>query len=51
MQGVLSPPDSPSFCKGGKEAIELARSNVPDSCCLTLMMPEVTGFGGVRGLA
>jgi signal transduction histidine kinase/CheY-like chemotaxis protein len=36
--------------RGGKEAIELARSRKPDLVLLDLMMPEVTGFDVVEAL-
>ncbi len=36
--------------RGGKEAIELAKSRKPDLVLLDLMMPEVTGFDVVEAL-
>jgi CheY-like chemotaxis protein len=35
---------------GGREAIDLARQEVPDVIVLDLMMPEVTGFDVVQAL-
>jgi PAS domain S-box-containing protein len=36
---------------GGREAIDLARQEVPDVIVLDLMMPEVTGFDVVQALS
>ena len=51
LQGVLEPAGfAVILASGGKEAIELARSNPPDLMLLDLMMPEVTGFDVVEAL-
>ncbi len=51
LQGVLEPAGfAVILAKGGKEAIELARSRLPDLVLLDLMMPEVTGFDVVEAL-
>jgi signal transduction histidine kinase/CheY-like chemotaxis protein len=51
LQGVLEPAGfAVIIAKGGKEAIELARSKLPDLVLLDLMMPEVTGFDVVEAL-
>ena len=51
LQGVLEPAGfAVVLASGGKEAIELARSNPPDLVLLDLMMPEVTGFDVVEAL-
>jgi len=51
LQGVLEPAGfGVVLASGGKEAIELARSNPPDLVLLDLMMPDVTGFDVVEAL-
>jgi CheY-like chemotaxis protein len=51
LQGVLEPAGfAVILAKGGKEAIDLARSKLPDLVLLDLMMPEVTGFDVVEAL-
>jgi signal transduction histidine kinase/CheY-like chemotaxis protein len=51
LQGVLEPAGfAVILASGGKEAIELARSNLPDLVLLDLMMPDVTGFDVVEAL-
>jgi CheY-like chemotaxis protein/anti-sigma regulatory factor (Ser/Thr protein kinase) len=51
LQGVLEPAGfAVILASGGKEAIDLARSNPPDLVLLDLMMPEVTGFDVVEAL-
>ena len=51
LQGVLEPAGfAVILAKGGKEAIELARSRLPDLVLLDLMMPDVTGFDVVEAL-
>ena len=35
---------------GGREAIDIARRELPDVIVLDLMMPDVTGFGVVEAL-
>ena len=51
LQGVLEPAGfAVTLASGGKEAIDLARSSLPDLVLLDLMMPEVTGFDVVEAL-
>jgi signal transduction histidine kinase/CheY-like chemotaxis protein len=51
LQGVLEPAGfAVILASGGKEAIEIAQSSLPDLVLLDLMMPEVTGFDVVEAL-
>ncbi len=48
LQGLV---DTVLSAHGGREAIALARNNLPDLIVLDLMMPEVNGFDVVHTLA
>ena len=51
LQNVLEPAGfAVLLASGGKEAIEVARSKMPDLVMLDLMMPGVTGFDVVEAL-
>jgi signal transduction histidine kinase/CheY-like chemotaxis protein len=51
LQRILEPAGFAVIqARGGKEAIELAKSRKPDLVLLDLMMPEVTGFDVVEAL-
>jgi len=51
LRRVLEPAGfSVILASGGKEAIELAKSKLPDLVMLDLMMPETTGFDVVEAL-
>ncbi|MEX0893067.1 MAG: response regulator [Gemmatimonadota bacterium] len=49
-EGVLGLADNVLRASGGREAIEIARRDVPDAIILDLLMPDVNGFDVVVAL-